>query len=88
MDQVQHSGSSYRSNTLSTHTSDYKNHMILYNTNLERFYYISNILDSSWFIPVSIESMGENFASMNFDHSIFNRKACVGLKRNEHPRLY
>ena len=33
--------------------------MILDNTNLKRFYYISNILDSSWLSSVSIESMGE-----------------------------
>ena len=49
----------YRPDTLTTHASIYKNHRFLNNTNLKRFYYISNILDSSWFSPVHIESMGE-----------------------------
>ena len=71
----------YRPDTLTKHASIYKNHVILDNINLKRFYHISNILDSSWLSPVSIVSMGENFASVKIDHSIFNRKTCMGLKR-------
>ena len=47
-----------------------------------------NILDSSWLSPVSIVSMGEKIASAKDDHSIFNRKTCMGLKKGEHPRFY
>ena len=49
----------YRPDTLTTHTSIYKNHRVLDNTILKGFYYMSNILDSSWFSPVNIESMEE-----------------------------
>ena len=49
----------YRSETLTKHASIYKNHMILDNTILKGFYYISDILDSSWLPSVSIVSMGE-----------------------------
>ena len=45
--------------TLITLVSDYKNHRVSDHMNLKGFYYISNILDSSWFSPVNIESMGE-----------------------------
>ena len=77
----------YRSDTLTTHTSDYKNHGVFDNTILKRFYYISNILNSSWLPSVSIASMEESCAGMKFDHSIFNRKTHMGLKRGEHPRF-
>ena len=49
----------YRPDTLTKYASVYKNHRGLDNTNLKRFYYISNILDSSWLSPVNIESMGD-----------------------------
>ena len=38
---------SHRSDTLITHVSNYKSHRDFDNTILERFYYISNILDGS-----------------------------------------
>ena len=64
----------YRSYTLTTHASIYKNHRVFDNTILKRFYYISNILDSSWLSCVSIESMGEFCTGAKFDYSIFNIK--------------
>ena len=80
---------SHRSDTLTftTHISDYKNHRVFDNTVLKRFCYILSILDSSWFSPVSIESMGESFAAAKVAHSIFNRKTHMGLKGGEHPRF-
>ena len=48
--------------------------MVLDNIILKRFYYISNILDSSWLSSVSIESVGKIFASAKVDHSISKEK--------------
>ena len=73
--------------TLTTHIFDYKNHIVSDNTILKRFYYISDILDSSWLSSVSIESMGESCADKKVDYNIFNRKTHLGLKRGEHPRF-
>ena len=77
----------HRSDTLTTHISYYKNHRVFDNTILKRFHYISNILDSSWLFSVSIVSMEESCAGMKVDHSIFNRKTHMGVKRGEHPRF-
>ena len=71
----------HRSDTLTTHISDYKNHRVFDNTILKRFYYISDILDNSWLSSVSIESKGESCADIKVDYSIFNRKTHMGLKR-------
>ena len=71
----------HRSDTLTTHASIYKNHRIFDNTNLKRFYYISNILDSSWLLPINIESMGKFCAGEKVDYSIFNTKTCIGLSK-------
>ena len=46
-----------------------------------------NILDSSWFSPVSTESMGEFCADARVAHSIFNRKTHMGLEGVEHARF-
>ena len=64
----------HRSDTPTTHASDYKNHRVFDNTILKRFHYISNSLDSCQLFPVSIESMGKSCAGIEVDHSIFNRK--------------
>ena len=64
----------HRSDVLTTHISDYKNHRVFDNTVLRRFCYISGILDSSWLFSVSIASVEESCAGMKVDHSIFNRK--------------
>ena len=77
----------HRSNTLTTHISDCKNHKVLDNTILKRFYYVSDILDSFWLFSVSIASMEESCAGMKVDHRIFNRKTHIGAKRGEHPRV-
>ena len=61
----------YRSDTLTTHAFVYKNHMVLDNIILKRFYYISNNLDSSWLSSVSIESTGEFCAGAKVGHIIF-----------------
>ena len=61
--------------------------MILDNTILKGFYYISNILDSSWFSPFSIGSMGRSCVGTKVDHSIAIEKILIGLKRGEHPRF-
>ena len=45
--------------TFTTSTSDYKNHIILEDTNMKENNYISNMLDSCGLSPVNIESMGE-----------------------------
>ena len=76
-----------RSDTLTTHISNYKNHKVLDNMILKGFYYISNILNSSWFSSVSIALMEESCAGMKVAYSIFNRKTHMGLKKGEHPRF-
>ena len=60
----------HRSDTLTSHISNYKNHRVFDNTILKRFYYISNILDSSQLSPFIIESMGESCVDVKVDHSI------------------
>ena len=45
--------------TFTTSTSDYKNHMILDDTNVKENNYISNMLDSCRLSPVNNESLGE-----------------------------
>ena len=50
---------SQRSGTLTTHTSNYKNHVIIDNTVFKQNIYIFDNVDSSWLSSVSIESMGE-----------------------------
>ena len=60
----------HRSNSLITHASAYKNIHMYYNAILERFYYISIILDGSWLSPFSIGSMGESCVGTEVDHSI------------------
>ena len=77
----------YRSDTHTTHISNYKNHRVFDNTILKRFYYISDILDISWLSYVSIAPMEESCAGMKVDHSIFNRKIHIGVKRGEHPKF-
>ena len=77
----------HKSDTLTSHISDYKNHKVLDNTILKRFYYISNILDSSWLFSVSIASMEESCAGMIVDYSIFNRITHISVKRGQHPRF-
>ena len=57
------------------------------NTILKTFYYIANILDSSWLFSVSTASMEESCAGMKVNHSIFNRKTHIGVKRGKHPRF-
>ena len=74
-------GQIFWSDTLVTPISDYKNHSVLDNTVLKRFYYLSNILDSSWLPSVSIASMEESCSGMKVDHGIFNRKTHMGLKK-------
>ena len=77
----------HRSDTLTTHISNYKNHRVFDNTILKGFFYISDILNSSWLPPVSIALVEESCAGMKVDHNIFNRKTYMGLKRAEHPRF-
>ena len=75
------------SDTLTTHISDYKNHRVFDNKILKRFYYISDILDSSWLSSVSIASIEELCPGMKLDHNILNRKTHIGVKRGKHPRF-
>ena len=77
----------HRSDTSTSHISNYKNHRVFDNTILKRFYYISDILGSSWLSSVSIVSMEESCADMKVDYNIFNRKTHKGVKMGEHPRF-
>ena len=66
----------HRSNTLITDAFIYQNNHSYYNTFLERFYYISNILDDSQLSPFNIRSMGEFGVGVKVDHSISMEK-CI-----------